>query len=292
MSKLIFGCGYLGHRVARRWLADGDAVYAVTRSQHRAAELAERGLRPVVADITRPDTLRDLPIADTVLFAVGFDRAAGHAIYEVYANGLRHVLHALPVASGPVIYISSTGVYSQNDGSWVDEDSPCEPDREGGRACLAAEQILRAHPRGADATILRLAGIYGPGRIPRIADIRAGKPLPAPSEGFLNLIHVDDAADIVVAAARARVAGQQIYTVTDGHPVERRVYFQEAARLAGAPPPRFDEGLASDAKRARGTTSKRVRNDRMLRELAVTLRYPTFRDGLAATFAEEERKIP
>jgi hypothetical protein len=71
----------------------------------------------------------------------------------------------------------------------------------------------------------------------------------------------------------------------------RRKYFEEAARLAGAPPPRFDEGLASDAKRARGTTSKRVRNERMLRELAVTLRYPTYRDGLAAIVAEADPRI-
>lgn len=289
MSKLVFGCGYLGHRVARCWLAEGETVYAVTRSQDRAAQLAKTGLQPVVADITRPDTLHDLPPADTVLFAVGFDRTAGDSIHEVYANGLRHVLDALPAASGSVIYISSTGVYSQNDGSWVDEDSPCEPNREGGRACLAAEQILRGHPRGTNSTILRLAGIYGPGRIPRIADIRAGKPLPAPSEGFLNLIHVDDAADIVVAAARTGVAGQRIYTVTDDHPVQRRKYFEEAARLAGAPPPQFDEGNASSAKRARGTTSKRVRNNRLLRELAVTLQYPTFRDGLAAIIAEADR---
>ena len=123
-----------------------------------------------------PASLADLPEVASVLFAVGYSRTSEASIHEVYVEGLRNVLDALPAATGPVVYISSTGVYAQKDGQWVDEDSECEPDREGGRACLAAEQCLVAHLRGAGATILRMAGLYGPGRLPRSADLIAGHP--------------------------------------------------------------------------------------------------------------------
>ncbi|MBL8830463.1 MAG: NAD(P)H-binding protein, partial [Planctomycetaceae bacterium] len=122
-TKLIVGCGYLGLRVAGRWLAQGDTVYAVTRSSARADEWRGLGIHPLIADVTDPASLRDLPVAETVLFAVGYDRSAGKAIGDVYVDGLRHVLDALPTATGRVIYISSTGVYGECDGDWVDEST-------------------------------------------------------------------------------------------------------------------------------------------------------------------------
>ncbi len=137
MAKLIFGCGYLGRRVARLWCDAGEDVYAVTRSRERAIELASAGLRPIVADVTEPASLRELPAGSTVLFAVGHDRTAGKSITQVYCDGLRHTLAALPAETQQIMYISSTGVYGQQAGEIVDEDTPCHPDREGGRACLA-----------------------------------------------------------------------------------------------------------------------------------------------------------
>ena len=110
------------------------------------------------------------------------------------------MLAALPSDTGRFIYISTTGVYGTAGGEWVDEETPPDPQRDGGRASLAAEQVLAAHPLGARSIILRLAGIYGPGRVPFLDKLRAGEPIPAPSAGYLNLIHVDDAAAVVVAA--------------------------------------------------------------------------------------------
>lgn len=281
MASLIFGCGYLGMRVAERWLASGEKVFAVTRREARAAELCRRGIEPIVADVTDAKSLAELPVADKILFAVGFDRAAGRSIHEVYVSGLRNVLDALPPQSPRIVYISSTGVYGQNDGSWVDEESPCEPQRDGGRACLAAEHWLSGHPRGAHATVLRLAGIYGPDRIPRIADLRAGLPIPGPSERCLNLIHVDDAANIIVAAAE-RDGEFRTFTVSDGQSVVCCDYFAYLAKLVAAPPPSFDEDNSTVAKRGRGGGSKRVRNRRMIQELGVSLQYPSYREGLTA----------
>ena len=94
-THLIAGCGYLGMRVARKWLADGHQVAALTRSHERAGHFAEIGLTPIIGDITEPKSLRDVPAATTILFAVGFDRQAGPSIEEVYVNGLATFLDAI-----------------------------------------------------------------------------------------------------------------------------------------------------------------------------------------------------
>jgi nucleoside-diphosphate-sugar epimerase len=286
MTKLIFGCGYLGERVAQRWQEAGHKVVVVTRSRERAEGFARRGYETIAADITLPDTLINLPLAETVLFAIGFDRTVGQSIETVYASGLRNVLAALPSQTGRVIYISTTGVYRDTEGDWIDEETPPDPQREGGRASLSAELTLAEHPLGGSAVILRLAGIYGPGRIPFRSLLRAGAPIPAASEGWLNLIHVVDAASVVVAAAEATFdepgRGPRIYCVSDGHPVQRGDYYREVARIIGAPEPTLVAPQQNSPRAARAANDRRVRNVRMLAELPVKLVFPDYRAGLAA----------
>lgn len=283
MAKLVFGCGYLGRRVSERWLAGGDEVFAVTRSPERAREFRDQGLQPIVADVTRPETLAGLPPVATVLFAVGFDRNSGHSIQEVYVAGLRNVLAALPLSYSRFIYISSTGVYGQTAGQRVDEDSPCQPTRDGGKACLAAEETLAGHVAGGTAMILRMAGIYGPGRVPRLREMKAGEPIAAASDGYLNLIHVDDAADIVVGVES--LEPPRLYNVSDGHPVTRRVYYEEVARLLGAPTPRFQPLSPESHAAQRASSAKRVDNARLLSDLSPPFRFPSYREGLSAIAA-------
>ena len=162
----------------------GHDVVVVTREPRAGRRSFEQqGYAAIVADVTQPETLRELPAAETVLFAVGFDRSESRqSIEEVYAGGVRNVLAALPADTGRFIYISTTGVYGPAGGEWVDEATPPDPQREGGRASLAAEQALAAHPLGQRSVILRLAGIYGPGRVPFFDELRAGEPIPAPRE--------------------------------------------------------------------------------------------------------------
>ena len=191
------------------------------------------------------------------------------------------MLDALPPSTGKLIYISSTGVYGQSAGERVDEESTCEPTRPGGRAALAAEQVLAAHALGNRAVVLRLAGIYGPERIPLAADISAGRPIAVPAAGHLNLIHVDDAASVVVCAAEHAVP-PRMYLVSDGHPVERRVYYEELARLLGSKAPRFAAPPADSPAAERAGADKRLNNARLLAELPLKLTYPTYREGLAA----------
>lgn len=298
--KLIVGCGYLGMRVARRWLAAEEPVAAVTRHAARAEEFRATGILPIIADVTEPASLEPLRKllgpGDTLLYAVGYDRRAGRAMDEVYVEGLRNILAAISPEIGRVIYISSTGVYGQVAGETINEDSPTEPTREGGRVCLAAEQALLQSPFGNRAVILRLAGIYGPARVPNRADLLEQKPLPFDPASALNLIHVDDAASIVLAAEKSAPL-PRTYVVSDGHPVARGEYYSELARLWNAPPPVFATPGEVDSSSGnavapprRGGADKRIDPARMMRELAPVLQYPEYRAGLRSIIDLEQRE--
>jgi nucleoside-diphosphate-sugar epimerase len=279
MTKLIIGCGYLGRRVARRWLDAGHEVVGLVREPDRGIELARLGIRPLVGDVTRPATLAQLPPAETVLFSVGYRSDTGASRRAVYVEGLRAVLQAIAADTRRVILISSAGVYGAARGR-VDEDSPCRPVRESAIALLAAEQLLAAHPLGARGIVLRLAGIYGPGRLPQVARATLGGAVRAVAVGHVNLIHADDAATVVLAA-EARAQPPRTFLVSDGHPAVRRDYYACLASTLGLPPPEFSrrpEGASGN----RGRGEKLVDNGRMLRELSVELMYPTYREGLAA----------
>jgi nucleoside-diphosphate-sugar epimerase len=248
--------------------------------------LTAEGYFPIVADVLRPQTLGDLPAADTVLFAVGYDHGEGSGVLEVFVAGMQSALNALPARIGRFIYISSTGVYAQSQGEWVDESSPCQPQREAGRACLAAEQVLASHPLGSRAVVLRMAGLYGPGRIPNAEQIRRGQSIAAPARGFLNLIHVDDAAAVVLAAEE-RADPPRLYLASDGHPIERHTYYEELARLLAGPAPEFAPAPGDSPAAMRAASNKRINNKRMVAELGVKLAYPSYREGLAAIAAGE-----
>ncbi|MDG2384927.1 MAG: SDR family oxidoreductase [Pirellulaceae bacterium] len=288
---LIVGCGYLGTRVADQWRERGFQVFTTTRSASRAEELKRKGFQPIVLDIAESIRAGSLPQVRFVLFAVGFDRSALHSQKQVYVEGLKNVLAALPGAPERFIYVSSTGVYGQSDNSWVDEQSPTEPTREGGRCCLEAERLLMEHPMGKCSLILRMAGIYGPDRLPFLQKMRDGQPLPVATDGYLNLIHVEDAARIVDActaeAMPVETQSPQLLVVSDGHPVIRRTYYDYVARLIGVTA-RYDppDGDAPRTRRAMG--SKRVCNHLMRDKLRVRLRFPRFEQGLKAILTDGE----
>lgn len=278
-ERLIVGCGYLGRRVAERWLAAGDRVHVVTRSSAKANELRAAGFAPIVADITSADSLPALPPVKTLLFAVGYDRGSHQPIEQVYAPGLANVLAGRSPATHRVIYISTTGVYGPANGDWVNELTPTNPQRAGGQASLTAEQILKSSE--VEGVALRLAGIYGPDRIPFRKELEAGEPIAAVETGWLNLIHVDDAATTVIAAAE-HPSPNDLYCVSDGEPVVRGDYYREVARLLGAPPPRFIAPAADSPRAARAEADKRVANGLVSWELKLQFAYPNYQAGLAA----------
>jgi len=294
--RLVVGCGYLGTRVAERWLASGSRVFGVTRRESRAAELAALGIEPVIADVTADAgglnvaaAIRRLPGMDTIFWAVGFDRSATASHRDVHVVGLSRLLDAVQAAfpdairSGChprrplVILSSSTGVWGDADGGGriVNETSPAHPSREAGRVLLEAESLLRHHPLG-PGVALRFAGLYGPGRLPRIADLRSGRPIPADPDSWLNLIHADDAARIVCRVAEAAAASgtapaipRPLYVVSDGRPVRRRDWYGHLAALAGAAAPTWDPA----APRQRGA-DKRVDPRLLFADFPLALDHP------------------
>ncbi len=285
MKKLIFGCGYLGRRIARAWLDQQHQVLAVTRSVQRADELRNSGILPIVGDITQELNLSDCADVDTLLFAVGFDRKAGNAIHDVYFDGLRRVIDALPELPRRLIYISSTGVFAQNEGQSVNEQSPCEPTREGGKACLAAEQFLQQHAIGSRTIILRLAGIYGPDRLPKLQDVIAGNSIAVAPNGYLNLIHVDDAVEIVLAAEQ-QLQTPELLLVSDGHPVLRGDFYSELAKQTNSPPPSFGQSSLGATTNNRASTDKQIDSSRLRELLQFDYHFPSYVEGLAAIIAQ------
>lgn len=280
MANLVIGCGYLGEPVALEWLGQRRKrqVFATTRSERHRREMINLELTPVVCDVTQPETLKALPKADTVLYAIGLDRAAGKSMREVYVDGLAAVLDHLPPPKR-FIYVSSSSVYGQQDGSWVDEGCATEPHEESGKIVLEAEKLLRG--RIPEAIILRFAGIYGPDRLLRQQAIEAGEPLAGDPEKWLNLIHLFDGVEAVMAAEKRGVPGKT-YNVSDGNPCTRRQFFTELARQLKAPEPRFVP-LESGARSSHDSGHRRISNERLRTVLGVYPRYPSYAEGLAAT---------
>lgn len=268
--NLILGCGYLGRRVATRWLAEGKRVAALTRRD--AGTLRGIGVEPILGDVLASEPIAFPPAIDTILYAVGLDRSSNASMRQVYVSGLEHVLDTLP-ASDRFIYVSSTGVYGQGDGGWVDETSATEPTENSGKVVLEAEQLLRS--RRPDAIILRFAGIYGPQRLLRQQAILAGTPLVGDAGRWLNLIHIDDGVGAVLAVESQGAVGG-VYNIADDEPASRRDFYTLLAELLGAPPARFD------VQAEVGQTNRRVSNARAKRALGWQPGYPSFRQGLPA----------
>ncbi|VTR95406.1 nad-dependent epimerase dehydratase : Uncharacterized protein OS=Planctomyces maris DSM 8797 GN=PM8797T_22148 PE=4 SV=1: Epimerase [Gemmata massiliana] len=271
--QLVFGCGYLGRRVALRWLAEGRSVAALTRKN--ADALRGVGIEPVTGNILAPESLHALPPASTVLYAVGMDRSAGRSMRDVYVTGLAHVLTTLPPCSR-FIYASSTSVYGQTNSDWVTESAPTEPSEESGQIVLEAERLLRSQKP--DAIVLRFAGLYGPDRLLRKHPVLKGEPLVGDADKWLNLVHVADAASAVQWAETHAVPGET-YNIADGAPVSRRDFYTRLAELLRAPEAKFDSRPEPGAPNRRIDAAK-------FRALGWAPAFTSYHDGLTAAVAE------
>jgi nucleoside-diphosphate-sugar epimerase len=287
-TTLIVGCGYLGRRVGRLLSARGERVLGTTRKAERAGALAAWGIEPVVADVLDPDSLVGLPEADRVLYCVGFDRSAGVPIRTVYVDGLRRALGRLIDRAPRLVYVGSTGVYGQDDGGWVDEDSPVNPRTDSGRACLEAESVIRSYAAegGLSSTIIRYSGLYGPGRILRREALLRGEAIAGDPNKWLNLIHIDDAAAVAVAELDRGRAGS-LYLASDDRPVPRSEFYALAAESLHAPAPRFEPPTPGSPEAGREESNKRVSNRRMHADLGLTLIHPDITTGVRAAIADE-----
>lgn len=273
--------------MARVWLSQGYRVHGVTRAADKAKRLEDEGLTAHLCDIR---TTVDLPWQDSpdaVLWSVGFDHAVGEAIDRVQEGGVRHVLASLKrkqVKPRVWIQISTTGVYGDCEGEWVTEQTPARPNREGGRAALEAELLVSESEWVHNSVVLRLAGIYGPGRVPNLESLRKKEPIGADPTGWLNLIHVDDVVRAIdLAASVALPESHSTFVVSDGQPVLRMQYYRFAANQFGLPAPIFEPPAVGSAKAARGMGSKRVDSRRFWETYGSEPIHPNYESGLAAS---------
>jgi nucleoside-diphosphate-sugar epimerase len=286
---LIVGCGYVGRRVAALHLARGEPVVALVRSAASAQALERDGIAAISTDLDGSPA--DLPTRGerVYYFAPPPERGTTDPRLATFLAGL-----ARSGQPRRIVYMGTTGIYGDCHGEWVDESRPANPSVDRAHRRWDAECRLRewATTRGGEVVALRVAGIYGPGRLP-LDRLRRGLPMVAEDEApWTNRIHADDLAAVCVAAMDRAPSGA-VYNVSDGHPGNMADYFNRVADLAGLPRPpvvrladadgRLSEGLLSYLRE-----SRRLDNRRMLRELGVTLRYPTLDEGLAGCLTADD----
>ncbi|MFC2969397.1 SDR family oxidoreductase [Acidimangrovimonas pyrenivorans] len=285
MDKVLLslGHGYSARALARRLMPQGWHVIGTTRSAEKAAELTAEGVEALVwpGNALAPVLAR----ATHLLSSIAPDEQ-GDPVLRLARDQIAAAGHLRWVG-----YLSTTGVYGDHHGGWVDEATPLTPATARGKArgTAEAEWQALAQEAGLPLHIFRLAGIYGPGRGP-FAKVRAGtaRRIVKPGQVF-SRIHVADIAQ-VLEASMAHLNPGAIYNLCDDDPAPPEEIIAHAAELLGLPlPPEEDFATAEMSPMARSfyAESKRVRNDRIKDELGIRLLYPSYREGLAALLAEE-----
>jgi nucleoside-diphosphate-sugar epimerase len=287
MRVLIVGCGYAGLPLGAELVRRGHEVFGLRRSVLVEAELQADGITPLHADITRPESLKNLPRDfDWIVNCAASVGGTAEDYRQVYLEGNRHLAaHFAGSKLQKFIYTSSTSVYAQNDGSVVTETSPAEPEAPTAKVLVETENFLLAAVRkDFPAVVLRVAGIYGPGRGYAFKQFLRGE---AKIEGdgsrVMNMIHRDDLTGAIIAALERGQAGE-IYNAADGAPASQRDFYGWLAAELNRPLP---PTAPADAEvwRKRGVTNKRVSNARLRGELKYEFRFPDFRAGYAAEVA-------
>jgi nucleoside-diphosphate-sugar epimerase len=291
MRVAILGCGYVGLELAGQ-LVDDHVVVGVRRSDEGLAAVEATGAEPVQADVTDGADLAAVPDVDALVFAASSGGRGPEAARRVYVEGLRTVLETFGARADPperLVYTSSTGVYGDHDGDWVDESTSLDPTTEKTQVLAEAERIVReaATAHGVDGAVARFAGLYGPDRY------RLERYLEGPvTEGYLNMIHRADAAGVVRFMLES--TDEELLVAVDDEPVEKWAFADWLADECGlerAPKRTKAERLSEDlsaAARRRILTSKRCANDR-LRELGYEFRYPTYREGYRTAIESHRR---
>ncbi len=282
---LIVGCGDVGKRVAKLARAAGKQVSATFRLPEQAAMLEEFGILPVAADLDQPGPIAGLPTRGATVFYFVPPPGGGEIDTRV-----RVFCGSIEPGEEPdrIIYISTSGVYGNTGADWVTEETPVRPQTARARRRLDAETLLRGWGRahGVAVIVLRVTGIYGPGRFP-LDRLRAGQPVLREEEApYTNRIHADDLAQVCLAAAERGDDGN-LFNVSDGHPGTMTEYFNAVADAFDLPrPPQIGmteaQGAMTPLMLSYLSESRRLDNRRMLDKLGVRLQFPTLIDGLRA----------
>lgn len=272
MRVLIAGCGDVGTELGLLLTGQGHEVWGLRRHP----DSLPSPIRPLAADLGDPETLRDLPAFDYVAYTAAADGHGEDAYRRAYVAGVRHLLAALPGPPRRFLFTSSTGVYGQTEGEWIDEGSATEPRSFTGTALLEGEGLVLG--AGFPTTVVRLAGIYGPGRTRLVRLVRSGEAKLSKQPSYTNRIHRDDCAGFLAHLIAMDVAGKavdEVYVGVDDDPAERGEVLAWLADQLGVRRPLVE---AEPSKRGQ---NKRCRNQK-LRSTGYQLRFPSFREGYAA----------
>lgn len=292
-DTFFIGCGTIGRLVARLAMEKGWGVSALTRSSESATSLKSLGIRPIEGNLDDPESLKDLPIKDVVVFYFAPPPGGGFTDTRV-----RSFCASITPGEKParIVYISTSGVYGDCGDRPVTEETPVNPQTTRARRRHDAETTLLSFGRERNITvvILRVTGIYGPGRLP-YSQILQGVPVLDESIAPLtNRIHSFDLARVCMAAAEKGEAGN-IFNVSDGHPSTMTSYFNAVADHLGLPRP--PQVSLEEARRVMPplmlsyfSESRRMDNHKMLDKLGITLLYPTLEDGLKSCREPEAAK--
>jgi nucleoside-diphosphate-sugar epimerase len=276
-----FGLGYSAQVLARRCLGASWTVAGTARDPDHLAQLTELGVDTFLFDRQHPLPDGALDGATHLLISVPPDEQG-----DVVLDMARPAILAAAAQLSWVGYLSTTGVYGDHGGGWVDEDSALRPvsQRSWRRVRAEAQWLDLARGAGLAVHVFRLAGIYGPGRNV-LEDVRAGRAWRVIKPGqVFSRIHVEDIATVLQASMASPAAGT-IYNVCDDEAAPPQDVIAHACRLLGAPlPPEvpFAEANLSPMAKSFWADNRRVRNDRIRQGLGVRLAYPTYREGLAA----------
>ena len=285
---LSFGHGYSAQALSRILLPQGWQITGTTRSEVKAEALADQGVVPLIFP-GDGDGDGDGDVADAIAQASHLLISAGpDASGDPVLNAVGDMISARARQFEWVGYLSTTGVYGDHQGAWVDENTPLTPSTRRGQWRKDAEEAWQAVP-GLPLHIFRLAGIYGPGRGP-FAKVRDGTARRIVKTGqVFSRTHVEDIAQVLVASI-AQPAPGTAYNICDNDPAPPQNVIAHAAELLGAPVPPaipFETAEMTPMARSFYAESKRVRNDRIKTELGVKLLYPTYREGLAALLEDD-----
>ena len=284
MESLFVGCGYVGRQVAHRERDDGGSVGAVVRTSASATVLGAEGIAAVSADLDTEITF-SVPVTDRMLY--WFAPPPPDGSQDLRLRNLTQCLLADGQAPLRVVLISTTGVYGDCQGAWVTEEQALAPRTDRARRRVDAEIVMRdwCDALGIALVVLRVPGIYGPGKLP-LKRLRARQPVLAPALcPWSNRVHVEDLVRACLAAARIDEP-RSVYNISDGHPSTMTDFFFRVADAVGLPrPPVIDAETArsqlSPEMRSYLAESKRIDNTLMREHLGVVIRYPGLAMGLA-----------
>lgn len=280
MDVLILGCGYVGRELGQQLLDAGHAVTGVVRTESSVAAIQASRIQAVQADLTDTAAVRSLPDTDALVFAASAGRGSVADARTLYIDGLQSVVSTFEDRENSpdrLLFTSSTGVYGDQDGEWVDKSTSVDPSRPKARVIAEAEAVV--HRAAMASTVARFAGLYGPARY------RIESSLDSATAGWRNSVHRDDAAGALAWFLTEDVAREETVLVSDGTPVDRWSFADWLAEQCGEPEP---EKLTVEARRERDglpasattrlTSQKRCRNDRLL-ELGYEPTYSSVYEG-------------